>query len=281
MNRADLCAKTITRFKKVFDHDPERTVIAPGRSNLIGEHTDYNDGHVLPVAIDRFTAASVANRNDRRIKLFTANLNEVFEFNLDHLPSSRPGWVSYMMGVIAEMEEEGFRLKGKEIAVFGTLPLGSGLSSSAALEVATATALERAEGFTLEDDRLVSVCRRADHRFVGINSGPMDQFASRACRAGHAGLLDCRTLTMTQHPIPDCIRLLSVYSGIPRKLADSEYNERQSSCQKAVEVLRKISPQIEALRDASMENLEEAKERMEERVYKRARHVITEQDRVF
>ena len=281
MNRAELCEKTKRRFERVFGHSPERVVFAPGRSNLIGEHTDYNDGHVLPVAIDRFTAAAVSNRSDRRVRFHTANLNQAFEFNLDKPPDSRPGWVSYMMGVIVEMEEEGYQLSGKEIAVFGTVPLGSGLSSSAALEVATATAIERIEGLDVEDDRLVSVCRRADHRFVGIKSGPMDQFASRACRAGHAGLLDCRTLKMTQHPLPVRIRLLSIYSGIPRALADSEYNERQASCQEAVRICRKIEPDVDALRDVSPEILQSAETRMEPRVFRRARHVVSEQTRVF
>lgn len=134
---------------------------------------------------------------------------------MDKLPDERPQWVPYIMGVIAEMERDGFELSGKDIVVYGNVTIGSGLSSSAALEVSTATALERLKGLKIGDARMVNICRRAERNFVGINSGPMDQFASRACRSGHAGLLDCRSLEITHHKLPKDIDFISVYSGIP------------------------------------------------------------------
>ena len=277
----ELYATALDLFKKQFSRKPEKIVAAPGRANIIGEHTDYNDGHVLPIAIDRYTVAAGTNRPDRVFKLYTGNLKENFEFDMDNIPQKRPQWVSYMMGVVVEMEKDGFKISGKEIAVYGNVPIGSGLSSSAALEIATATVIEQLEGWNIEDARMVNICRRADHNFVGVNSGPMDQFASRACRKGHAGLLDCRSLEMTHHKLPDNILFLSIYSGIPRSLAASEYNERQESCQKAVEILKKTNPGITALRDATTEMVETAKHELGDRVYKRAKHVVTEEKRVF
>ncbi len=280
MSSSEVIQTAVDAFKKQFSHDPEMTVSAPGRTNIIGEHTDYNDGHVLPIAIDRFTVAAASQRPDRLFKLYTANLNESFEFDLDKIPEKMVHWAAYMMGVIVEMDEV-HRLKGKNICVFGNVPIGSGLSSSAALEISVATVLERMEGLTLSDGDMVNMCRRGDHRFIGVKCGPMDQFASRACRAGNAGLLDCRSLIMTHHPLPKNLLYLSIYSGIPRALASSEYNERFDSCQKAADILRKENPEIRALRDASIEEVEENRKKLGEMIYKRARHVITEQARVF
>jgi galactokinase len=276
-----LFTETDELFRRRFGHAPDLAVAAPGRSNLIGEHTDYNDGHVLPIAIDRFIVAAASNRGDSRFKLFAADMDEYFEFEGSELPEDRPLWVSYVGGVIFELMRDGFTVSGKEMVIRGDVPIGSGLSSSAALEVSTATAIERLEGMEIEDGRMVAICRRADHHFVGVKCGPMDQFASRACRAGYAGLLDCRTLEMTHHPLPGGIDYFSIYSGIPRALVTSEYNERQSSCQEAVRVIAESYPEVKALRDATPEMVEERRSALGERVYRRARHVVSEQKRVF
>jgi galactokinase len=278
---ARLFEQAVVSFKNQFSSAPEIAVAAPGRSNLIGEHTDYNDGHVLPIAIDRYLVAAASQRNDRTFRIHSTGLNESFRFVPDQLPSERPRWTSYVIGVVAELERDGYVISGKDILLHGDLPIGSGLSSSAALEVAVATAIERLEGLELADARLVNACRRADHNFVGVNSGPMDQFASRACRAGHAGLLDCRSLELSNRVLPSNVEFLSIYSGIPRSLATSEYNERQSSCQRAVAVLQACYPQIRALRDATLEQVEAQKQVLGDLAYRRARHVVTEQQRVF
>ena len=276
-----LMEKAVAAFKKHFGRNPEIAVAAPGRSNVIGEHTDYNDGHVLPIAIDRYTIAVAANREDRKFGLYTENLKKDFIFDADNITANRPRWVSYILGVVAELEKDGFKLRGKDIAVYTNVPIGSGLSSSAALEISVATAIERLEELDASNAQVVNACRRADHNYVGVNSGPMDQFASRACKAGHVSLLDCRSLEMTHHPLPDGIEFLSIYSGIPRSLATSEYNERQASCTKAVEILSKADPAVKALRDATPELVEQCKEEMGDMVYRRAKHVVTEQKRVF
>jgi galactokinase len=280
MVKNDVIQTAKDAFRKHFSHEPECTVPAPGRTNIIGEHTDYNDGHVLPIAIDRFTVAAASRRQDRKFKLVTDNLKETFEFDLDRIPGTMPHWVAYIMGVIVETDAL-HTLAGKNICVFGNVPIGSGLSSSAALEICVATALERLEGLKLSDGDMVNICRRGDHRFIGVKCGPMDQFASRACRAGFAGLLDCRSLVMTHHPLPDNLLYLSIFSGIPRALAASEYNERFHSCQKAAEILRKGNPDIAALRDATLEEVEANKKKLGSTIYKRALHVVTEQARVF
>lgn len=280
ITREELRASARKLFWERYSCEPEVVVAAPGRSNIIGEHTDYNDGHVLPIAIDRFTVAVARNRQDRQIRVYTGNLDESFTFDLDAVPGSRPTWASYLMGVAVEMDRAGYRLRGKDVVILGNVPIGSGLSSSAAFEVAFGTAIERLDGHSIPDAEFVDICRRGDHRFVGVKCGPMDQYAARACRKDHAGLLDCRSLVMTHYPIPLGLAFVSIYSGIPRALAGSEYNERLESCQKAVKILQRRYPEVKALRDATVEMVEELREEMGDRVYRRARHVVTEQKRV-
>lgn len=278
----NLYEKTIGAFTENIGNTPELTIFAPGRANIIGEHTDYNDGHVLPFAIGLGVCAAVKNRTDRKLILHAENFGEDFACDADAIPQKRSGWASYVVGVFAELEAAlGIRLRGKEIAIAGNVPIGSGLSSSAALEIAIATAIERAENLELDDANIVEACRRADRKYVGVNSGPMDQFASRACKAGHAGLLDCRSLEMTHHRIPEGLVFLSIDSGIPRKLTDSAYNERVEACSQAVEVIARRHDGVRALRDVSMEMLEATREELDDRTHARARHVVTEQERVF
>lgn len=276
-----LIDRTFAAFQQHFGRGAARLVIAPGRINLIGEHTDYNDGHVLPIAIDRFTAVAGADRDDGRFNVYTANLEDSFSFRPEQVPQNRPAWASYVAGVVAELAAAGQRFRGKDIALFTNIPIGAGVSSSAALEVGVATLIERMDGLELEDGQMVNICRKADHNYVGINSGPMDQFASRACRSGQCGLLDCRSLEMVNHPLPSGIHYLSVYSGIPRALASSEYNQRQAACQRAVEKLKRVDDSVKALRDADLESLRSLKGELDEETFRFARHVITEQRRVF
>ena len=280
MTQEELIKRTREIFHRQFGAEPEKVIAAPGRSNIIGEHTDYNDGHVLPVAIDRFTVAAAKNRDDRKVRFYSENFGQEFSIDLDDIQADYPKWGAYVVGVVAEMERAGYSIRGKDIAIFGNVPIGSGLSSSAAVEVCVATVVERLEAFSLADAELVNICRKGDHHFVGVKSGPMDQYASRACKAKHAGLLDCRSLVMEHYPLPDGLVFLSIYSGIPRSLAASEYNERQESCQRAVKILRKKYPEIRALRDATVDSVNEMRNDMGERVFRRALHVVTEQVRV-
>lgn len=276
-----LFEQAVTAFRQCFAANPQLAVAAPGRANLIGEHTDYNEGHVLPIAIDRYLVAAAAPRADRTIRVHSTALGETFAFDPARVPADRPRWTSYVAGVAVELARDGHRLPGADLLVHGDLPIASGLSSSAALEIAVATALERLAGLEFDDARLVAACRRGDHALVGVRCGPMDQFAARACRAGHAGLLDCRSLELSHRRLPAAVEFLSIYSGIPRALAASEYNERQDSCRRAVAVLQAAWPEIRALRDATPEQLEARRGDLGERAYRRARHVVTEQQRVF
>jgi galactokinase len=226
--------------------------------------------------------AAIAGRPDRLFRLHTADFDESFEFEAERLPAERPPWTAYLIGVVMELRRDGYDIPGKDILVSGNVPIGSGLSSSAALEIAVATALERLDGLEIGDAEMINACRRADHNFVGVKSGPMDQFAARACRAGHAGLLDCRTLDMSNHRLPPNIDIFSIYSGMPRSLADgADYNERFESCRRATEILQREHPEIRALRDADRDTVESARELLGNLVYRRAKHVVDEQTRVF
>lgn len=276
-----LFQEAVAAFRKSFSAAPMLAVAAPGRANLIGEHTDYNEGHVLPIAIDRYLVAAGAPRADRTVRVHSTAFGETFAFDPEDVPAARPRWTSYIAGVVVELARDGHRLPGADLLVHGDLPIASGLSSSAALEIAVATALERMAGLELDDARLVEACRRGDHALVGVRCGPMDQFAARACRAGHAGLLDCRSLELSHRRLPPMVEFFSVYSGIPRALVASEYNERQDSCRRAVAVLQAAWPGIRALRDATPEQVEACRRELGEKVYRRARHVVTEQRRVF
>lgn len=275
-----LAERTMTVFAERFGRPAVLAVLAPGRVNLIGEHTDYNEGHVFPFAIDRYTCAAIAPRTDRRFHLHSANLGEEFAFDAGMLPPNRPTWVSYIGGVIEELREENLFLRGLDITVLGNVPLNAGLSSSASVEIAVATAIERLTETAIDDMRMVNACRRAENRWVGIQSGPMDQFAARACRAGHAGLLDCRHLVMAHYPLPDNLLPVSVYTGIPRMLTSSEYNDRRAACMSAVEHLMTRFPGLRSLRDATPEMLDLVDGHLEATVLRRARHVVHEQERV-
>jgi galactokinase len=275
-----LAERTLAVFEERFGRPAILAVLAPGRVNLIGEHTDYNDGHVFPCAIDRYTAAAIAPRADRRVHLLSANLGEEYSYELGQLPPIRPTWVSYIGGVIEELREESLFSRGLDITVLGNVPLGAGLSSSASVEVAVATAIERLTGASIEDTRLVSACRRAENRWVGIQSGPMDQFAARACRSNHAGLLDCRHLVMAHYPLPASLLPLSIYTGFPRALAASEYNDRRNACAQAVETLSARFPGVRALRDVTPEMLDLADGQLDDVANRRVRHVVLEQERV-
>ncbi len=275
-----LFERSLALFGEQFTGRPALVAAAPGRANIIGEHTDYNDGHVLPIAIDRFVAAAVRKRGDGRYRLHSANLGESFSFDVESLPAALPQWASYIVGVVAELAVCGVPSTGQDMLVVGEVPLGSGLSSSAALEVAVATALERSEGLTLSDVDLAAACRRAEHRYAGTLCGPMDQVAARACRAQHAMLLDCRSLAVSHLPLPPGLGFLSVYSGIPRSLAASGYNERLECCRGAVVRLREAGMEIQALRDLRLEELAVNRTVLGDRIFRRVRHVVTEQERV-
>lgn len=264
-------------FRRQFGASPTYCARAPGRVNLIGEHTDYNDGFVLPMAIDRDIWIVFAPREDRQARLWSVDFGQGSAFGLDALARdpSAP-WSDYVRGVAWALRERGLALRGMDAVVQGTVPIGAGLSSSAALEVAAGLALLASSGESLPLPGLALACQRAENEFVGNRCGIMDQFISALGRAGHALFLDCRTLEYAYVPLPKGYRIVVANSMVRRALVDSAYNERRAQCEEAAKVIG-----VRALRDADESALESARARMSAGVYRRALHVVTENARVL
>ena len=255
-------------------------VRAPGRVNLIGEHTDYNDGFVLPAAIDLFCWVAVAPRNDRTLVLYSENFDDTVEANLDDLKIRATGkWADYPLGVAWALERAGHRLRGANIYIKSDVPLGAGLSSSAAVEVSTGYALMSMANEAIESTNLALLCQKAENEFVGARCGIMDQFVSCHGREGNALLLDCRTLDSRQVPISPKVHLVICNTMIQHRHGTSEYNVRRTECETAVRKLSKVLPGIRALRDVSLPELERNRELLDETIFKRCRHVMTENQR--
>src|SRR6266478_1957075 len=228
------------RFVKCFGHSPTLIAAAPGRVNLIGEHTDYNDGFVLPMAIDRYTVIAGDRNPDRHAKLHSVTTGETATFSL-RTPVERgePGWSNYVRGVVAGFQKRKRKVGGFDAVIDSTVPFGGGLSSSAALEVATATLLEALHGPPLEPVEKALLCQKAEHEFAQVPCGIMDQFASVLAREDHALLLDCRTRTVTLVPMTDAaVTVLIINTNVRHKLADGEYARRRSQCEAAARTLK-------------------------------------------
>ena len=265
----------------LIDNSP-RTFRAPGRVNLIGEHTDYNDGFVMPAAIDRSVYVRVWAREDRKLEIRSENFNEHVEFDLDAPdPESRGHWSDYVVSVAVMLERAGHRLRGAHLQIRGEVPLGSGLSSSAAIEVATACALTANAHLTIDRRELALLCQKAENEFVGARVGIMDQFVSLFGQAQRALMLDCRSLEFKLLPLPDTVNLVICNTMVKHALASSAYNERRAQCEAGVEFLAQRLPNVKALRDVTMEELEEFGRDLPYVVYRRCRHVITENARVI
>ncbi|MCS6963276.1 galactokinase [Thermoflexus sp.] len=275
-------ARAIHVFRERFGEPPSLRARAPGRVNLIGEHTDYNDGFVLPIAIDRAVWVAARPRPDRQAYLIAADFGEEAGFSLDGLrPGSLRGWAAYPAGVAWALERSGVHLPGLDAVISGDVPIASGLSSSAALEVAFAVAWLTLSGREMPRLELARLCQRAENEFVGVRCGIMDQMAALFGRRGHALLIDCRSLETRLIAIPEEVVVLVADSGVRRELAASGYNERRAQCEEAVRRLQRRYPGIRALRDVSPAQLEEARAELPELIYRRARHVVTENDRVL
>jgi galactokinase len=262
---------------------------APGRVNLIGEHTDYNDGFVLPVAIGFSTYVAVAPRSDGMIFAESLDFPGSFAFSLSQdLRSSRPSheWQSYVRGVVSLLSDAGVQLSGANLLIHSEVPTGAGLSSSAALSVAVGYALAYGDGRPVDLELLAVVCQRAEHEFVGTQCGIMDQFAACFSRAGCAMLLDCRSLerkffSVPKHSNQEDIVIAVCNSGVKHELATSAYNQRREECRQAVRTLSARDPNIKSLRDADLTALNACATTMDPIVHKRARHVIGENARVL
>jgi len=260
-------------FRQAFGDPPGAVAVAPGRMNIIGEHTDYNEGYVLPAAIDRYVAVALRLRRDSHIALRSDRYEA--PANLDRLPSRRQGiWTDYLVGVACEIDKQHGVGPGLDVFVASDLPAGSGLSSSGALEVAAAVAMLAARGIEMPLLDIARLCQTAENVFVGARTGIMDQFTALKARGGQAILLDCRSLEDEQVPLPDGrLAWLLADSRVRHELAGSAYNQRRAECEAAARALGRSS-----LRDAAEDDLERIDNLIERH---RARHVITENARVL
>lgn len=262
-------------------------VSAPGRVNLLGEHVDYNDGFVLPAAIDRKVKIAANACADRLVRLTALDLNASVTFDLDQLEAKKdtsgaalPGWALYPAGVAWTLQNHGFAVSGIEAWFTSNIPIGSGLSSSAAVEVGFATLWRRLGGWQADQMALAKMCQEAENKYVGVNCGLMDQFASAHGVAGHALYLDTRSLNWRPVPMPAGTAIVIADSKVRRSLANSAYNERRASCEEAVRLLQVDLPGIKALRDVSPEEFHKLADKLPEITRKRAQHIVEECARV-
>ena len=268
-------------FVSVFEGKADVVVQAPGRVNLIGEHTDYNEGFVFPAAIDRWVVVAARSRIDSRVRIYSAMHEEVAEFQVDDVLEAQGNWADYPKGVVCEFQKLGYSLCGFDAAIVGNVPMGAGLSSSAAVEMAVGKGMVVLNCIEISGPDLALLGQRAENHFVGVNCGIMDQFISANGRAGHALFLDCRDLSFELVPLfGDDVQIVICNSGVTRGLTDSAYNNRRSACESGVSLLAgAMGTDIQALRDVSMEMLDVYGGALSETVLKRCRHVITENER--
>jgi galactokinase len=270
------CQQVVTEFKNRFGASPTFIVRAPGRVNLIGEHTDYNDGFVLPMAIDRAMWIAGKPRADTRVVIHSLDFKDVAEFNLDSLKKGEPVWAEYIKGVAWALLDAGYELQSWEGVLAGDVPIGAGLSSSAALDLATARAFATVSQFPWNPAEMAKLCQHADNEWVGIKCGIMDQMISAAGQAGHALLIDCRTLESRPLPLPNNIMVVVLDTTTRRALVESAYNERRAQCETAARFFG-----VKALCDESLEQFEARSFELDELTRKRARHVISENARTL
>ncbi len=263
-------------FECRFGAPPAFVVRAPGRVNLIGEHTDYNDGFVLPMAIDRAIWIAVRPRGDRRVIGHSLNFDQRIEFSLESVRNERAGWGEYLKGIAWGLQEAGYVLQGWEGVVAGDVPVGAGLSSSAALEMATARVFAVTSGLPWHPTTMVKIGQRAENEWIGVNCGIMDQMISAVGKAGHALLIDCRSLETQPVPLPPGTAVVVLDTATRRGLVDSAYNERRAQCEAAARFF-----DVPALRDVSMAQFQARASQLDDLTRRRARHVVTENARTL
>ncbi|MGC1108225.1 MAG: galactokinase [Candidatus Acidiferrales bacterium] len=270
------------QFKSRFG-DRSQIYRAPGRVNLIGDHTDYNDGFVLPAAIGFYCWVAISSRSDDHFAIFSENVQDTATAQAGQLSRGASSkWSRYPLGVIQQLQNSGYRLGGANIYISSEVPMGAGLSSSAAIEVSSAYALLGLFGYEIEPSRVALLCQKAENDFVGARCGIMDQFVSCHGQARHALFLDCRSLEYRTIRMPDRFRVVICNTMIQREIGskDSQYNARRAECEEGVRRLSEVLPNVRALRDVTLADLAKYRERLTSVVYKRCWHVITENERV-
>jgi galactokinase len=267
------------QFLQLFGKRP-LIVYSPGRINLIGEHTDYNDGFVLPAAIDKQIIYAIELNGSNRCQAYSTFNSEMAAFDLDNVQPTK-GWINYLMGVVYQLQQRGLPVKGFDCVIAGDIPIGAGMSSSAAVEGGLAAALNHLMGYRLSTMELALIGQKAEHTFPGVQCGIMDQFANLHGKKDQVMLLDCRDLSYTYYPFnfPDQ-KIVLCNSMVHHSLASSEYNVRRQQCEEGVKALQTRNLEVRSLRDASAAMLETVKEALSADVYKRCSYVIAEIARV-
>jgi galactokinase len=269
-------------FQQIFGSPPEVVVRAPGRVNLIGEHTDYNDGFVLPAAIDRAVTYAGRRRSDRHVRVYSEDFKATVEFDLDDIQKADENtWSNFLRGVSKFLEGDGHRLTGADIAFGGNVPREAGLSSSAAVEVGATAFWNKLLGLGLDPVYAVKLSRRTENEFVGVPCGIMDQFISALGRRDHALFLDCRDLTYRHVPLRSDVKIVVCNSGVKRALAQSEYEVRLKQCREAVAKIAATGRNVKSLRDVTSSDLAAARGAMDSLLWRRAHHVVSENERTL
>jgi len=269
------------KFKERFNTQPT-LYKAPGRVNLIGEHTDYNEGFVLPAAIDKEIIFAVAPNQTDNVRLFTHDFNDYFEFSLQLVKKSSVTWANYILGVVAQFQKAGYAVQGFDCVYGGDVPSGAGLSSSAAVECGVATAINDMFAFGIDKFTLTKMAQKAEHEYAGVMCGIMDQFASMFGKANHVVRLDCRSLDYQYFPFDmSDYKIVLCDTQVKHSLASSEYNTRRAECEEGVAILQKYYPEVSSLRSVTVEMLKKHQAEFREVVYKRCLYVVKENNRVI
>ena len=270
------------QFEEIYGERPSVWAQAPGRVDLMGSHTDYNEGYVLTQTIDRNTWIAALPRENEKIRIASLNSDGTAEIDLGDIQHSQSAaWTDYVGGVASILKEEGYELRGFDGLVHSTVPFGSGLSSSAALEVASAVLFDHLGDLNINPVDIAKLCQRAEREFVGMNCGILDQYSSAMGKAGQVLLLDCRYIRSETRPIAGDLQVVVCDTRAPRALTGSEYPERRAQCEQGARLLSQFYPEIKTLRDASLEQLDAQKNNMPEVVARRCRFIIQENQRVL
>jgi galactokinase len=282
LSHAQLVARLVAAYAEAAGREDEVVVVrAPGRVNLIGEHTDYNGGFVLPFAIDMDVRIALLPVDEPRVRITRDDNGVTATFSLDPFPPKGDAWHDYMAGTAWALAQHGQPVRGFDGVLVSTLPIGSGLSSSAALEVVTAWALSAPSGPAVPPLEVAQMAQYAENNHVGVRCGLMDQFASACGVVGHALLFDCRSTEWQSVPLPEELALVVIHSGVSHGHADNEYNDRRAACERVVATVAADDPAVTLLRDIDMTRLEAYRDRLDATDYQRAYHVLTENERVL
>ena len=273
----------LKQYKAIYNKFPTHIIRSPGRVNLIGEHTDYNGGFVLPIAIDRYTNMLVSKTDDRKIRLFDLKYKEKEEFDLKNIkPVQQKKWSNYQRGIAKVLLDAGYKISGMDVLIFGEVLEGAGLSSSASIEIATLLSFKELYNLEIKPLEMIELARKAENDFVGVQCGIMDQFASLLSKEGNALFIDCRSLKYQFVPLSlKGYSFLVCNSMVKRKLADSSYNKRRQECKYSLKEFQKILPRIGALRDISVEDFMRYGALLSKKSRKRVEHVVYENERVI